>query len=111
MASDLTGLIPARGGHFLLESGHHGEFWLDLEPLCRWPEGVMALAKELAGRLAPLEPAVVCGPLVEEAFVSLLVATELGVDFMCTERLEHSQLDEDFLRSECHWVSRLEIGI
>jgi hypothetical protein len=33
------------------------------------------------------------------------------VDFMCTERLEHSQLDEDFLRSERHWVSRLEIGI
>ena len=60
----------------------------------------MALAKELAGRLAPLEPAVVCGPLAEGAFVALLVATELAVDFMYTERLEHSQQDEDALRSE-----------
>ena len=34
MASDLIDLIPARGGHFLLESGHHGELWLDLELLC-----------------------------------------------------------------------------
>ena len=66
----------------------------------------MALAKELEGRLTPLEPAVVCGPLAEGAFVVLLVATELGVDFMYTERLEHSQQDENFPRSERHWVSR-----
>jgi hypothetical protein len=24
-------LLSARNGHFLLESGHHGDLWLDLE--------------------------------------------------------------------------------
>lgn len=81
-------LIPARGGHFLLESGHHGELWLDLELLCRSPDRVAKLAKKLAKRLQPLEVEVVCGPLVEGAFLALLVASELGADFMYTERHE-----------------------
>lgn len=81
-------LIPARGGHFLLESGHHAELWLDLELLGRSPERVTKLAKELAKGLAPLKVEVVCGPLVDGAFIALLVAAELGVDFMYIERHE-----------------------
>ncbi len=70
-----------RRGHFRLESGHHGNLWLDLERLCLRPEPVDALAATLATRLAPHGVQVVCGPLVEGAFVALLVATRLGVPF------------------------------
>jgi hypothetical protein len=30
---DQTRIVPARRGHFRLESGHHGELWLELELL------------------------------------------------------------------------------
>jgi orotate phosphoribosyltransferase len=44
-------LLSARNGHFLLESGHHGDLWLDLESLCVHPQRVQAVAAELAKRL------------------------------------------------------------
>jgi hypothetical protein len=31
LGADLMRLLPFRKGHFLLESGHHGDSWLDLE--------------------------------------------------------------------------------
>jgi len=74
-------LLPTRRGHFRLESGHHGDLWLDLERLCVRPEPIAALASEIAARLAPHEVQAVCGPLVEGAFVALLVAARLGVSF------------------------------
>jgi orotate phosphoribosyltransferase len=78
----LTGvmrLLPARKGHFLLESGHHGDLWLDMELLMARPAVVRELAKSLAIRVATYAPDVVCGPLVEGAFVALMVAEELGL--------------------------------
>lgn len=74
-------LLPTRRGHFRLESGHHGDLWLDLERLCLLPEPIGALAEEIAVRLTPHDVQVVCGPLVEGAFVALLVAARLGVPF------------------------------
>ena len=79
--------LPTRRGHFVLESGHHGELWLDLELLCLRPDRVRPLAKELATRLAKYGAEVVCGPLVEGAFVGLMVASELGLTFTYTEPL------------------------
>jgi orotate phosphoribosyltransferase len=83
---DVIALMPARRGHFLLESGHHGDLWLDLELLCVSPEPVRRLAARVAARLAPYEIDAVCGPLVEGAFVALMVAEALGVPFSYAER-------------------------
>jgi orotate phosphoribosyltransferase len=78
-------LLSARRGHYVLESGHHGELWLDLEVLCLRPREVRTLAVELAGRLRSLGIDVVCGPLIEGAFVALMVAEELDVPFTYAE--------------------------
>jgi len=88
---DVLALMPARRGHFLLESGHHGDLWLDLELLCLAPDRVRPLAARLAARLAAYEIDAVCGPLVEGAFVALMVASELGVPFTYTERFENPE--------------------
>jgi len=85
--SELLAAVRARRGHFALESGHHGNLWLDLETLCARPASVWPFAKRLAGRLRPYDVDVVCGPLNEGAFVALMVATELGCDFAYAERL------------------------
>jgi orotate phosphoribosyltransferase len=85
-SDDVMALMPARRGHFLFESGHHGDLWLDLELLCLYPDPVRRLAARLASRLAPHAIDVVCGPLVEGAFVALMVASELGVPFSYAER-------------------------
>src|SRR2546430_14889165 len=85
MHEDVIALMPARRGHFLLESGHHGDLWLDLELLCLNPEPIRRFAARVAARLAPHAIDVVCGPLVEGAFVALMVASELGVPFSRSE--------------------------
>jgi orotate phosphoribosyltransferase len=81
---EVVGLLPARSGHFRLESGHHGSLWLDLELLCLQPDRVRPLAAALARRLSAYAVDVVCGPLVEGAFVGLLAASALGVPFTYT---------------------------
>jgi orotate phosphoribosyltransferase len=86
-------LLSARRGHFLLESGHHGDLWLDLELLCRHPRRVQAVAAELAEPLSKLEVDAVCGPLVEGAFVGLMVASLLDVQFTYSERFARSAED------------------
>ena len=48
MARKVLDLLAAKSGHFLLESGHHGNFWLDLETLCYQPHRLRAMAAELA---------------------------------------------------------------
>lgn len=86
MRSDLASLLQQRRGHFELESGHHGDLWLNLESLCSRPSLVRPLAAELAERLRRYDVEVICGPLVEGAFVGLLVAEELDVEFVYAER-------------------------
>ena len=77
--------LPGRIGHFTLESGHHSDLWLDLQRLCARPEFIRPRAVEIARRLAGHDVEVVCGPLVEGAFVGLLVALELGTACCYTE--------------------------
>jgi orotate phosphoribosyltransferase len=88
---DLYRLLPIRRGHFRFESGHHGDLWLDLELLCLRPQAVQRLATQLAGRLSAYRIEMVCGPLVEGAFVALMVALELGIAFTYAERIEEPQ--------------------
>jgi orotate phosphoribosyltransferase len=79
-------LLSARRGHFLLESGHHGDLWLDLETLCLQPQRVQEIAAELADQVSSMNADVVCGPLVEGAFVAILVALQLSLPFVYSER-------------------------
>jgi orotate phosphoribosyltransferase len=91
LTKKLNELVQARRGHFLLESGHHGELWLDLELLCLHPKRIEPLAVELARRLVHYRLDAVCGPLVEGAFVAMMVAKELDVDFFYTEPIKQSE--------------------
>jgi orotate phosphoribosyltransferase len=85
-SAPLLELFAGRRGHFVFESGHHGELWLDLELLFVDPERVRPFAIVLARALARHEVEAVCGPLVEGAFVALQAASELGVPFAYAER-------------------------
>ena len=76
---EVAAVLPWRKGHFTFESGHHGDTWLNLELLCLQPEPVEQLAAVLADCLSEQKPDVVCGPLVEGAFVALMVARRLKV--------------------------------
>ncbi len=71
-------LFHSRQGHFLLESGHHGDLWLDLESLCLRPARLQPFAVDLAERLRPYKVDVICGPLVEGAFVGMMVVGPHG---------------------------------
>jgi len=87
-SQEVAALLPWHKGHYRFESGHHGDTWLNLELLCVRPEPVERLAGVLADRLAPHGPSLVCGPLVEGAFVAMMVARRLGLPFAYTERFD-----------------------
>jgi orotate phosphoribosyltransferase len=83
---DLIAALAARRGHFLLESGHHGELWLDLDALFARPARVAPFVAQLARQLSAVGADVVCGPLVGGAFVAQAVAAQLDVECAWTER-------------------------
>lgn len=87
MTDEILESVAARQGHFLLESGHHGDLWLDLELLCLNPDRVRRFAQAIAKQLVPYDIEMVCGPLVEGAFVAILVALEMELPFAYSERV------------------------
>jgi orotate phosphoribosyltransferase len=90
---ELLNLLSARKGHFKLESGHHGNLWLDLDLLFLRPSHVKRFAIELANRLAKYNIAAVCGPLVGGALIAQMIAAQLNVEFYYTERFVLPQSD------------------
>jgi orotate phosphoribosyltransferase len=86
MKEPLLSLVRTRQGHFKLESGHHGDLWLQLETLCLRSREIQPFAAQLAAKLRQYNVEVVCGPLVEGAYIALLVSLELGCDFVYAER-------------------------
>ncbi len=80
-------LVNARRGHFLLESGHHSELWLDLDALFAEPRRIKPLIMNLANAIRAHDVSVVCGPLLGGAFLAQLIAHELDADFSFTERV------------------------
>ena len=93
---DVLNLLATRNGHFLLESGHHGELWLHLELLCKKPALLRPFVGELAHRLSRLRIDNICGPLVEGAFIALQVASALDVGFSYSERFAKEKEPELF---------------
>jgi orotate phosphoribosyltransferase len=83
---DLRDAVAATRSHFVYESGHHGDLWLDLDRLLVDARRVRGWAAELARRAAPAQPEAVCGPLTGGAFVAQAVAAELGAGFVFAER-------------------------
>lgn len=86
MREHVLSLVSGRQGHFRLESGHHGDLWFQLEKLCLNACEIRPFATRLAEQLKKHDVEVVCGPLVEGAFVGLLVSLELGCEFVYAER-------------------------
>jgi orotate phosphoribosyltransferase len=85
-ADDVLHLLDARRGHFLLESGHHGDLWLDLDRLFVRPARLEPFAAELGERLAAHGIDGVCGPLTGGAFIAQTVAAKHELEFSWTER-------------------------
>ena len=81
-------VIPSQRGHFEHESGYHGAQWMDLETLFLDPRKMEAHVVELALRVKRFDAEVVCGPLVEGAYVALGVARELALPFTYSERYQ-----------------------
>jgi orotate phosphoribosyltransferase len=84
----LLGLLESRRGHFLLESGLHGDLWLDLDALFWRPAALVRLLGELAERVSALGPEAICGPLVGGALVGYGVAEVLDLPFVSAARHE-----------------------
>jgi orotate phosphoribosyltransferase len=80
-------LAAARRGHFRLESGHHSQLWLDLDPLFADPRRVDPFVAGLSSLLRLYNLDGVCGPLLGGAFLAQLVAHALEVEFYFTERV------------------------
>ena len=85
-AEAFLALISHREGHFALESGYHGELWLDLDGLFAMPRRVAPLVDRLTDALRPHGVEGVCGPLMGGAFLAQSVAARLGVEFSYTDR-------------------------
>ena len=82
--SELLKLLHARQGHFRLESGHHGNLWLDLDLLILRPKAIEPFITELARKIAPFGVDALCGPMVGGALVAQNIALALGADFLYT---------------------------
>ena len=79
-------LLDINTGHFLLESGLHGDIWFDLEKVFLHPNVLMPFMKELAALIDPYRLSTICGVMVGGAFVAYSVAEALGLEFIYTER-------------------------
>jgi orotate phosphoribosyltransferase len=93
---DFLSLAAGRRGHFLYESGYHSDLWFDLETLCQNPAALRPFIPDLGRHLEPFHPDVICGPLIEGAFVALLAASELRCDFVYTLRFNAGFEDKLF---------------
>ncbi len=97
-ADEILELLEARRGHFLLESGHHGDLWLELDRLFERPARLEPFAADLGSRLARHGIEGVCGPLTGGAFVAQTVATGLDLEFSWSERADAGYRIPDALR-------------
>jgi orotate phosphoribosyltransferase len=83
---EILELLEAKRGHFVFESGHHGDLWLELDPLFLRPARLEPFAAGLGRQLAAHGIEAVCGPLTGGAFLAQAVATQRDLAFAWSER-------------------------
>jgi len=88
MQDELIKLIAGRRGHFRMESGYHSEQWFRLGSLFAQPDRLRPFVAELAARLSAHGVDAVCGPMAGGAILARMIATELGIAHLFTERFE-----------------------
>jgi orotate phosphoribosyltransferase len=93
MQQELIDLLAARGGHFRLESGHHGDLWLDLDSLFLRPTRLRGILDDLAGQLSGDELDAICGPMAGGAFVAQTIANHLDLEFYYSVQVAPAQSD------------------
>jgi orotate phosphoribosyltransferase len=87
MTDDILKTLPARRGHFLLESGYHTDLWFTLDALFVSPYDIAPQVAALAELLRPYPISAVCGPLVGGAFFAHAVAAHMGLRFYFSQQL------------------------
>lgn len=100
--ADFLQLLAHRRGHFALESGHHGELWLDLDDLFLRPAPLARHIAELAGLLRDDIPSLdgVCGPLLGGGLVAHAIAAALDCQFFVAERVGFSGAQDELFRAQ-----------
>jgi orotate phosphoribosyltransferase len=88
MEHQLTALLEGRRGHFEMESGYHTDVWFDLNRLFDDRARLAPFVAELAQRLKVHRLDAVCGPQVGGAHLAALIAGQLGVPALVSERFE-----------------------
>lgn len=89
---DILADLPAREGHFLLESGYHTNLWLTLDALFVDAAKVAPLIAALADKLRSHGAVGICGPLVGGAFLAQALAGAMGLAFYYTEPARNTEL-------------------
>ena len=100
LEDEILELLEVRRGHFVFESGHHGELWLELDSLFLRPARLEPFAVELGLRLVAHDIEAVCGPLTGGAFLAQAIATRRDLAFTWSERSERGYRIPDALRDE-----------
>jgi orotate phosphoribosyltransferase len=86
VAQSIQAAVAAERGHFLYESGDHGDLWLELDRLFLDARRMRRWAVALAEPARHWGAEVICGPLTGGAFVAQLLAAEVGAAFVFAER-------------------------
>ena len=87
MPDSITDSLLAQSGHFLFESGHHGDLWLELDSLWTRPGLLEPAVAALARQLARHQPDALCGPQTGGARLAWLIAAQLDLPCFATERI------------------------
>jgi len=93
MNNELLELFETRSGHFRLESGHHGNLWLEIPRAFFRPGRLRPHARRFARLLVVDRMDAICGPLVEGAFLGQMVAEELDLEFCFAEQFPQPSKD------------------
>jgi len=89
-AETLTAALAthSRAGHFVHESGLHGDLWLDLDGMLADADRAAQWAGALARKGLAMRPQVVCGPETGGARLAEHVGRALGVPSIAAVRVE-----------------------